>query len=287
MLSVVRHCGECGGVIRLEHISKSFGSHHVLNDISCEVRKGEVVVIIGPSGTGKSTLLRVINHLEPADGGTIYIDGQPVYRYIKDGRVVADPERRICAIRAQIGMVFQHFNLFPHLTALENVAEAPTYVRGLPREQALRMARDQLAKVGLSDKETAYPGQLSGGQQQRVAIARALAMEPRLMLFDEVTSALDPELVGEVLRVMRELAADGMTMIVVSHEMGFVRDVADRVFMMDQGRIVEEGSPAVIFTAPQHPRTRAFLQTLLERQGDLGSPAPAGLREEAGAGTQR
>jgi polar amino acid transport system ATP-binding protein len=270
-------------VIRLEHIGKSFGLHRVLQDVSCEVRKGEVVVIIGPSGTGKSTLLRVINNLEPADTGTIYIDGQPVYRYVKDGRLVVDPERRVREIRAQIGMVFQHFNLFPHLTALQNVAEAPIYVRGLSRGDALRLARDQLAKVGLTDKESAYPGQLSGGQQQRVAIARALAMQPRAMLFDEVTSALDPELVGEVLRVMRQLAADGMTMIVVSHEMGFVRDVADRVLMMDQGRIIEEGSPAVIFTTPQQPRTRTFLQTLLERQGDLGSPAPAG----AGAGTQR
>jgi ABC-type polar amino acid transport system ATPase subunit len=270
-------------MIRLEHIAKSFGSHEVLRDVSCEVRKGEVVVIIGPSGTGKSTLLRVINNLEPADAGTIYIDGQPVYRYVKDGRTVVDPERRVRRIRAQIGMVFQHFNLFPHLTALQNVAEAPIYVRGLPRDDALRLAREQLAKVGLTDKEAAYPVQLSGGQQQRVAIARALAMQPRAMLFDEVTSALDPELVGEVLRVMRQLAADGMTMIVVSHEMGFVRDVADRVFMMDQGRIIEEGNPAAIFTAPQHPRTRVFLQTLLERQGDLGSPAPAG----AGAGTRQ
>ncbi len=259
-------------MIRLEHIGKSFGAHRVLEDICLDVRKGEVVVIIGPSGVGKSTLLRIINHLEPADAGTIYIDDRPVYRYQQDGRIVVDSDRRIQEIRAQIGMVFQHFDLFPHLTALQNVAEAPIYVRKLPRNDAIRLARGLLAKVGLAEKEDAYPAQLSGGQQQRVAIARALAMEPRAMLFDEVTSALDPELVGEVLRVMRELAREGMTMIVVSHEMGFVRDVADRVVVMDQGRIVEEGSPAVIFTAPSHPRTRAFLQTLLERQGDMGSP---------------
>jgi len=264
-------------MIRLEHVGKSFGSHRVLEDICLEVRRGEVVVIIGPSGVGKSTLLRVINHLEPIDTGTVYIDDRPVYRYEKDGRIITDPERRVQAIRAQIGMVFQHFNLFPHLTALQNVAEAPIYVRKLPRDEAIRLARDLLAKVGLTDKEDAYPSQLSGGQQQRVAIARALAMQPRAMLFDEVTSALDPELVGEVLRVMRQLAGEGMTMIVVSHEMGFVRDVADRVVVMDQGRIVEEGSPAVIFTAPRHPRTRGFLQSLLDRQGDLGTPKAQSL----------
>lgn len=260
-------------MIRLEHVCKSFGTLRVLDDVCLEVRKGEKVVIIGPSGAGKSTLLRVINHLEPADAGTIYIDGRPVYRYEQDGRLVQDPERRIREIRAQVGMVFQHFNLFPHLTVLQNVTEAPIYVQGRSRAEAIEIARALLAKVGLLDKQHAYPAQLSGGQQQRVAIARALAMRPKAMLFDEVTSALDPELVGEVLRVMRQLAREGMTMMVVTHEMGFARDIADRVLFMDQGRILEEGEPGAIFTAPRHARTRAFLQTILERQSEQGAPS--------------
>ena len=258
-------------MIRLEHICKSFGALRVLDDISLEINRGEVVVVIGPSGAGKSTLLRVINHLEPADSGTIYMDGQPVFRFERDGRIVQDSERRIREIRAQVGMVFQHFNLFPHRTALENIIEAPVHVQHLDRAKAAQLARSLLASVGLAEKENAYPAQLSGGQQQRVAIARALAMSPKAMLFDEVTSALDPELVGEVLRVMRQLATQGMTMIVVTHEMGFARDVADRVVFMDQGRILEEGHPDTIFTAPRNPRTRAFLQTILERWGELGA----------------
>ena len=258
-------------MIRLEHICKSFGTLRVLDDICLEISRGEVVVVIGPSGAGKSTLLRVINHLEPADSGTIYIDGQAVFRYEQDGRIIQDSERRIREIRARVGMVFQHFNLFPHQTALENIIEAPIHVQRLDRAKAVRMARALLADVGLAEKEHAYPAQLSGGQQQRVAIARALAMNPKAMLFDEVTSALDPELVGEVLRVMRQLATDGMTMIVVTHEMGFARDVADRVVFMDQGRILEEADPETIFTAPGNPRTRAFLQTILERWGELGA----------------
>ena len=258
-------------MIRLEHVVKSFGPLRVLDDICLEVAGGEVVVIIGPSGAGKSTLLRIINHLEPIDSGAIFIEGRPVYRYAQAGRVVNDSERRIREIRAQVGMVFQHFNLFPHLTALLNVIEAPVYVRGIPPAEATRQGRALLAKVGLSDKEAAYPAQLSGGQQQRVAIARALAMQPKAMLFDEVTSALDPELVGDVLRVMRQLAAEGMTMIVVTHEMGFARDVADRVMFMDKGRIVEEGRPERIFTAPANERTRAFLQSVLDRNTELGT----------------
>jgi len=258
-------------MIRLEHICKSFGALRVLDDISLEINRGEVVVVIGPSGAGKSTLLRVINHLEPADSGTIYFDGQPVFRFERAGQIVQDSERRIREIRAQMGMVFQHFNLFPHRTALENIIEAPVHVQHLDRAKAVQLARRLLADVGLAEKENAYPAQLSGGQQQRVAIARALAMNPKAMLFDEVTSALDPELVGEVLRVMRQLAAQGMTMIVVTHEMGFARDVADRVVFMDHGRILEEGHPEAIFTGPRNPRTRAFLQTILERWGELGA----------------
>ena len=258
-------------MIRLEHVTKSFGTLRVLDDVCLEIATGEVVVVIGPSGAGKSTLLRIINHLEPADSGTVFIEGQPVYRYEQAGRIIHDPERRIREMRAQVGMVFQHFNLFPHLTALQNVIEAPVHVRGTPLAEAIRQGQVLLAKVGLSDKEAAYPTQLSGGQQQRVAIARALAMQPRAMLFDEVTSALDPELVGDVLRVMRQLATEGMTMIVVSHEMGFARDVADRVMFMDKGRIVEEGRPGMIFTAPTNDRTRMFLQSVLGRNADLGS----------------
>jgi ABC-type polar amino acid transport system ATPase subunit len=252
-------------MIRLDRVNKRFGQLHVLRDVSLEVEKGEVVCIIGPSGAGKSTLLRCINHLEAIDSGTIYLNGQPVYRYLRDGKPVVDPDRRIEEHRSEVGMVFQSFNLFPHLTALENVMLAPVHVRREPREEARQKALALLAKVGLSDKVHAYPEELSGGQQQRVAIARALAMQPKAMLFDEVTSALDPELIGEVLRVMQRLAAEGMTMVVVTHEMGFARDVADRVLFMADGVIVEEGPPAQIFTAPQHERTRQFLQSILER----------------------
>ena len=249
-------------MIRLEHICKSFGALRVLDDISLEINRGEVVVVIGPSGAGKSTLLRVINHLEPADSGTIYFDGQPVFRFERAGQIVQDSERRIREIRAQMGMVFQHFNLFPHRTALENIIEAPVHVQHLDRAKAVQLARRLLADVGLAEKENAYPAQLSGGQQQRVAIARALAMEPPAMLFDEPTSALDPEMVGEVLAVMRSLANEGMTMMCVTHEMGFAREVADRVWFMDAGSILETADPNTFFKHPQHPRAQRFLSDL-------------------------
>ena len=255
-------------VVWLERIWKSFGRLEVLTDVSLAVPRGEVVCIIGPSGAGKSTLLRCINHLETIDEGTIHFEGKPVYRYKEHGKIVVDPDRRIEAVRAQIGMVFQSFNLFPHLTALGNVIEAPIYVLREPAAAAQARGLALLTKVGLAEKAGSYPHQLSGGQQQRVAIARALAMNPKLMLFDEATSALDPELVGDVLRVMRQLASEGMTMIVVTHEMDFARDVADRVVFMDSGSIVEEGPPATVFTNPRSPRTRQFLQSILNRNGN-------------------
>jgi len=257
-------------LVKLDGVNKSFGRLQVLRDVTMEVRKGEVVCIIGPSGAGKSTLLRCVNHLEPIDSGTIYFEGRPAYRYLRDGRVVADPEARVEEIRSQIGMVFQSFNLFPHLTAIGNIMEAPVYVRRLPPERAREEAHALLAKVGLQEKADRYPHQLSGGQQQRVAIARALAMHPKLMLFDEATSALDPELVGEVLRVMRQLASEGMTMMVVTHEMDFARDVADRVVFMAEAAILEEGPPQQMFSAPANARTRQFLQTILDRNGRSG-----------------
>ena len=265
-------------ILRLDRIDKSFGRLQVLRDVTLEVRKGEVVCIIGPSGAGKSTLLRCINHLETVDSGTIHFEGEPVYRYVKAGRVVVDPDRRIEEIRSHIGMVFQSFNLFPHLTALGNVIEAPVHVRREPVEAAKKRGLAELRRVGIAEKANQYPHRLSGGQQQRVAIARALAMDPKVMLFDEATSALDPELVGEVLRVMRQLAAEGMTMVVVTHEMGFARDVADRVIFMADGAIVEEGHPQQIFSAPRVDRTRQFLQTILDRGGN-GNADPAGTAQ--------
>jgi len=261
-------------ILRLDRIDKSFGRLQVLREVTLEVRKGEVVCIIGPSGAGKSTLLRCVNHLETVDSGTIYFEGKPVYRYAQGGRMVVDPDRKIEEIRSHIGMVFQSFNLFPHLTALGNVIEAPVHVRRDPLEAAKKRGMAELHRVGIAEKANEYPHRLSGGQQQRVAIARALAMDPKVMLFDEATSALDIELVGEVLRVMRRLAAEGMTMVVVTHEMGFARDVADRVVFMADGVIVEEGSPQQIFSAPRADRTRQFLQTILDRSGN-GSPEPA------------
>jgi ABC-type polar amino acid transport system ATPase subunit len=260
-------------VVWLDGIWKSFGRLEVLTDVSLSVPRGEVVCIIGPSGAGKSTLLRCINHLETIDEGTIHFEGKPVFRYTENGKVVVDPDRRIEAIRAQIGMVFQSFNLFPHLTALGNVIEAPVHVLREPPAEAQARGLALLTKVGLAEKAGSYPHQLSGGQQQRVAIARALAMNPKLMLFDEATSALDPELVGDVLRVMRQLASEGMTMIVVTHEMDFAREVADRVVFMDSGNIVEEGPPATVFTNPRSPRTRQFLQSILNRNGRTEAPA--------------
>ena len=242
-----------------EHIVKRFGHLTVLNDVNLSVRRGHVVVIIGPSGSGKTTLLRCINHLEKIDGGRIYVDGQMVgYREV-NGRLVEDTEKAIAHMRSQIGFVFQRFNLFPHKTALENVIEAPIHVLHQPRAEVIERALALLKKVGLSEKANVYPHKLSGGQQQRVAIARALAMNPRLMLFDEATSALDPELVGEVLKVMRQLAEEGMTMVVVTHEMGFAREVSDHVIFMDNGVIVEEGPPEQIFDHSENERTRGFL----------------------------
>ena len=240
-------------MVKVKNIHKHFGKLHVLNDVSLDVAKGEVVVIIGPSGSGKSTLLRCLNYLEPVQKGEIWIDG-----------IRLDHHRtNIRTVRAEVGIVFQSFNLFPHLTVIKNVMLAPVVVRKRPENEVRQAAVAMLAKVGLQDKVDAYPSQLSGGQQQRVAIARALAMQPKLMLFDEVTSALDPELVREVLDVMKQLARDGMTMIVVTHEMGFAREVADRVVFMDEGRIVEEGKAADIFDRPQEQRTREFLGKIL------------------------
>ena len=257
-------------MIRLEKICKSYGHLVVLRDVTLEVDKGEVVCVIGPSGAGKSTMLRCINHLETLNSGTIYIDDQPVYRYMRDGKLVIDREKRVDEIRAQVGMVFQSFNLFPHFTALENIMVSPLHVLREPLAELRPRALALMAKVGLSDKVDAYPHELSGGQQQRVAIARALAMRPKAMLFDEVTSALDPELVGDVLRVMRQLAFEGMTMVVVTHEMGFAREVADRVVFMADGAIVEEGPPAEIFSNPKNERTIQFLRSVLQRRQDLG-----------------
>jgi len=240
-------------VVRVKNIHKNFGHLHVLNDVSLDISKGEVVVIIGPSGSGKSTLLRCLNYLEPVQAGEIWIDGIRLDHH----------KTNIRAVRAEVGIVFQSFNLFPHLTAIRNVMLAPVVVRRRPQAQARQEALALIAKVGLQDKVDAYPSQLSGGQQQRVAIARALAMQPKLMLFDEVTSALDPELVREVLDVMKQLARDGMTMIVVTHEMGFAREVADRVIFMDEGRIVEEGTAAELFDRPKNQRTQEFLGKIL------------------------
>ena len=246
-------------MVHAEQIVKHFGRLTVLDGVDLSVKRKHVVVIIGPSGSGKTTLLRCINHLEKIDSGRIYIDGQLVgYREV-NGRLVEDREAAIAHMRSQIGFVFQRFNLFPHLTALENVIEAPIHVLHQPREEVKGRAMVLLAKVGLAEKADVYPHKLSGGQQQRVAIARALAMNPKLMLFDEATSALDPELVGEVLKVMRQLAEEGMTMVVVTHEMGFARDVADHVIFMDKGVIVEQGTPVQIFDHCENERTRTFL----------------------------
>jgi ABC-type polar amino acid transport system ATPase subunit len=250
-------------MVDARHIRKSFGSHTVLQDISLEVKRGEVLCLVGPSGSGKSTFLRCINHLEVIDAGRLFVDGQLIgYREQGDKLHQLKPQEA-AAQRRDIGMVFQRFNLFSHMTALENVIEAPIRVKKIDRSTATSRGRELLARVGLADKENAYPAHLSGGQQQRVAIARALAMEPKLMLFDEPTSALDPELVGEVLDVMRELATSGMTMIVVTHEMGFAREVADSLVFMDGGVVVESGSPDDVLTHPQQPRTQAFLSKVL------------------------
>ncbi len=249
-------------IIQAEKVNKHFGSLHVLKDVTLEVRQNEVVVIIGPSGSGKSTFLRCINHLEKIDGGRILVNGRMIGYQERNGKLVEESEKSIAMQRAEIGMVFQRFNLFPHLTALENVIEAPMQVRKTQVELAKTEGRRLLARVGLADKEEVYPSQLSGGQQQRVAIARALAMKPKLMLFDEPTSALDPEMIGEVLDVMKELAEE-MTMIVVSHEMGFARAAANRIIFIDEGRILEDTTPEEIFDHPREERPKAFLSKIL------------------------
>jgi polar amino acid transport system ATP-binding protein len=293
--------GAIGGVPRPEtdvvvdarDVNKWFGRLHVLRDVNLQVKRQETVVIIGPSGSGKTTFIRCVNHLEKIQRGRIFVNGHLIgYRETPAGgglpivgglpvvnrlpvvgrrtngsagamKLVEDKEKNIAAQRQEIGMVFQRFNLFPHMTALENIIEAPLQVRGMDRDEAMAMGRALLERVGLAAKEKVYPNQLSGGQQQRIAIARALAMKPALMLFDEPTSALDPEMIGEVLEVMKELAREGMTMIVVSHEMGFAREVANRVVMMDDGVVVEEGTPDQVFSAPTHERTKTFLSKIL------------------------
>ena len=240
-------------MIQFARVNKWFGPVHVLRDVDLEIARGEVVVVCGPSGSGKSTLLRCINRLEPVQSGEIVVDGQRVH----------DARLHISRFRAEIGMVFQQFNLYPHMTALDNITLAPRKVRRMAGADAARLARDLLAKVGIPEKERAYPAQLSGGQQQRVAIARALAMQPKIMLFDEPTSALDPEMITEVLDVMIGLAREGMTMIVVTHEMGFARKVADRIVFMDEGRVVEQAPPAEFFTDAKTDRARTFLGKIL------------------------
>ena len=250
-------------VVSAQKVCKSFGSLDVLKGIDLEVQEREVLCLIGPSGSGKSTLLRCINHLEKIDAGRLYVDGELVGYRERGGRLHELREKEIAAQRKNIGMVFQRFNLFPHMTALENVMEAPVQVRREPKAQVWTRALELLDRVGLADKAGSFPGQLSGGQQQRVAIARALAMQPRLMLFDEPTSALDPELVGDVLGVMRQLAKDGMTMVVVTHEMQFAREVADKVLFMDGGVVVEAGPPDQVIGNPSQERTKEFLARVL------------------------
>jgi polar amino acid transport system ATP-binding protein len=250
-------------MVLAEGVHKRFGRNEVLKGIDLEVAPGEVLCLLGPSGSGKSTLLRCINHLEKINSGRLSVDGELVgYRPVGD-KLHELKESEVARKRAEIGMVFQHFNLFGHMTALENVSCAPIYVKGVSRSQARDRSRELLDRVGLAEKCDAYPSQLSGGQQQRVAIARALAMEPKLMLFDEPTSALDPELVDDVLQAMNQLAADGMTMVVVTHEMGFAREVADQVVFMDDGVVVERGQPGEVLANPRHERTRAFLSKVL------------------------
>ncbi|WP_459614969.1 amino acid ABC transporter ATP-binding protein [Bordetella sp. 2513F-2] len=244
-------------MIKLEGVNKWYGAHHVLKNIDLEVARGEVLVVCGPSGSGKSTLIRTINRLEPIGKGTIRVDGQDIY-----ARNV-----NINHLRRGIGFVFQQFNLFPHMSVLDNVTYAPVQILKAPRREAEKTARELLERVGMAHKAEAYPGALSGGQQQRVAIARALALKPPVMLFDEPTSALDPEMVGEVLQVMKSLARDGMTMVCVTHEMGFAREVSDRIIFMDAGEVLEIASPERFFTAPQHPRAQRFLADIIAHHG--------------------
>jgi polar amino acid transport system ATP-binding protein len=251
------------GLVEIIDVSKSYGAVRVLRDVSLTVQPGEVIALIGPSGSGKSTLLRTINHLETVDSGSVTVDGQYIGYELRAGRLLELPEKNVLERRTQIGIVFQNFNLFPHLTALENVVEAPVALKRATKAEAREQAKALLARVGLADKEQHYPRQLSGGQQQRVAIARALALNPKVLLFDEPTSALDPELVGEVLDVIRELSKSGTTLIIVTHEIGFAREVADRVVFLEQGEILEEGTPSQVLLKPRHPRTRDFLRKVL------------------------
>lgn len=250
-------------MVRAEQVCKSFGALQVLKGVTLSVERGHVLVLVGPSGSGKSTFLRCINHLETLSAGRLYVDGELIGYRESRGKLYEMSPRQAAKQRRDIGMVFQHFNLFPHRTALANIIEAPVRVKGVAKSQAVERARELLAQVDLSDKADAYPAQLSGGQQQRVAIARALAMDPKLMLFDEPTSALDPELVGEVLTVMKGLAAEGMTMIVVTHEMGFAREVADQLVFMDGGVVVESGPPREVLSHPRQERTKAFLSKVM------------------------
>jgi polar amino acid transport system ATP-binding protein len=252
-----------GPMVKAERVRKHFGRLEVLKGVSLEVQPREVVCMLGPSGSGKSTFLRCVNHLEKIDAGRLWVDGELVGYRQSGAKLYELRDAEVCQERSQIGMVFQSFNLFGHMTALENVIEAPIHVKHVPKAEALERGRELLGRVGLADKLDSYPAQLSGGQQQRVAIARALSMQPKLMLFDEPTSALDPELVGDVLDVMRALAHEGMTMIVVTHEIGFAREAADRVAMMDDGRIIENGTPERFFGQPKHERTKQFLSKIL------------------------
>lgn len=251
------------GRVEISGVSKSYGAHTVLNDITLTINPGEVVALLGPSGSGKSTLLRAINHLESVDRGSVTIDGQYIGYERRGNKLYELHEREVLKRRTQIGMVFQNFNLFPHLTAIENIVEAPIALGRLSKSEANELAVSLLARVGLKEKADHYPRQLSGGQQQRVAIARALALKPKVLLFDEPTSALDPELVGEVLAVIGELATVGTTLIIVTHEVGFAREVADRVVFLDAGRVIEEGSPTKVLLRPEHPRTQDFLRKVL------------------------
>jgi polar amino acid transport system ATP-binding protein len=266
-------------LVHAVNVHKSFHDNEVLKGIDIDVAAGEVICLLGPSGSGKTTFLRCINQLETIQGGRIWVDGSLAGYVEKNGKLHRLGDKAIAAQRRQIGMVFQRFNLFPHMTALQNVMEAPVQVAGVAKAEARRRGLELLERVGLGDRCDHYPGQLSGGQQQRVAIARALAMDPKLMLFDEPTSALDPELVGEVLKVMRELAEGGMTMIVVTHEMGFARDVADRVVFMDGGVVVEQGVPREVINNPRHERTKSFLSRIREENEEYA--ASLGERLEA------
>jgi polar amino acid transport system ATP-binding protein len=250
-------------MVRAEQVCKSFGALKVLKGVTLEIGRGQVLVLVGPSGSGKSTFLRCINHLEQVNAGRLYVDGDLIGYRERGAKLHEMSPRDAAKQRRDIGMVFQHFNLFPHRTALANIIEAPMQVKGVKRDKAVARGRDLLDQVGLSDKAEAYPAQLSGGQQQRVAIARALAMDPKLMLFDEPTSALDPELVGEVLEVMKKLATEGMTMVVVTHEMGFAREVGNQLVFMDGGVIVESGDPREVLSNPKQERTKAFLSKVM------------------------